>query len=228
MYTRSSFYSSKVWANFRLGLMQERTNEDGLLICEHCGKPILKRYDCIAHHKIELTEENVNDFEISLNPENIALIHLRCHNEEHERFEGKRQQVWIVYGAPCSGKTTFVKLNAHEDDLILDMDAIFRMISGCERYDKPKRLAPVAFAVRDAILEAIKLRKGFWRNAWIITTKTWMEIARDAEIYRAEPIHIDTEQTECIKRLTEHPNGRDVTEWTRYIEEYFEREAAGG
>ncbi len=224
-YTLANFYTSKAWTTFRAQLMQERTNEDGLIVCEHCGKPILKKYDCIAHHKIELTEENVNDARIALNPENVALIHLRCHNEEHERFSGFRQQIFIVYGSPCAGKNTYVRMNAHKDDLILDMDAIYRAVSLCEIHEKPKRLTPVAFAIRDAIIETIRIRRGMWRNAWILTTKTGLELTREAERLGARLIHIDTEKAECMRRLAEHPNGRDVKAWTGYIEDYFEREA---
>jgi len=225
MRSLETFYQSKEWWKCRTQIMLDRTNDDGTITCERCGKPILKRYDCIAHHKIELTEENVNDVSISLNPENIALIHMRCHNEEHERFGGLRQQVYIVHGAPCSGKNTFVRLNAHEDDLIVDMDAIYRALSLCEIHQKPARIKAVAFAARDAILEAVKMRKGLWRNAWIITTKTGIDLERDAGIYRAQLVHIDTEKDECLRRLEERPNGRDVKQWRGLIEDYFERAA---
>ncbi len=227
-YTLETFYTSKAWTKLRLQLMDERTNEDGVIICERCGKPILRRYDCIAHHKTELTQENVNDVEISMNPENIALIHMKCHNEEHERFGGLRQQVFIVHGAPCSGKNTFVQMNAHHDDLILDMDAIYRAVSLCEIHEKPKRLTPIAFDVRDAILEDIRIRKGVWRNAWVITTKTGLDLIREAERLGAQMVHVDTDEAECMVRLMEHPNGRDVKAWRGYIEDYFERAKMSG
>ena len=66
----SSFYRSKPWIDLMTVIRLERGN-----ICEHCGKPIVKKYDAIGHHKIELTEENVEDANISLNPDNIMLVH---------------------------------------------------------------------------------------------------------------------------------------------------------
>ena len=228
MYTLQTFYTSKPWTKLRAQLMNERTNEDGQIICEMCGKPILRRYDCIAHHKIELTEENVNDFEISLNPENIVLIHIRCHNEEHGRWGGLKQEVYIVHGAPCAGKNTFVRMNANKDDLIVDLDAIYRALCLCEIHEKPKRISPVAFDVRDTILEDIRIRKGVWRNAWVITTATGLDLERQAERLKARLVHIDTGEAECMSRLTEHPNGRDVKAWKNYIEDYFERARLSG
>lgn len=229
MYRLETFYKTKAWEDLRKRLMMERVNEDGQLICEHCGKPILKAYDCIGHHKIELTEENVNDINVSLNPDNIMLIHYRCHNEEHERFDGLHQQVFLVHGSPCSGKTTFVRMNANKDDLVVDQDAIFQAISFCDPHEHPKRVKAVAFAVRTAILEAIKIRHGTWRNAWIISSKTGLDLDRDADAFRARLIHIDTPKDECIKRLKASPHGRDVKAWETYIEDYWERyEAAAG
>ena len=80
------FYKSKQWEKFIDLLKQERSNNKGDIICAHCGELIIKKYDCIGHHIEELTLENVNDYSISLNPDNVELIHFRCHNKAHRRF----------------------------------------------------------------------------------------------------------------------------------------------
>ena len=64
-YTLSDFYRSKEWEEFRLCLIEERRAADGFVYDEVTGKRILKAYDIIAHHKIELTLENVNDANIA-------------------------------------------------------------------------------------------------------------------------------------------------------------------
>ena len=61
---------------------------DNYIICAQFANGITKKYDCIGHHEHELTEDNVNDVMISLNPENIKLIHFKCHNKVHERWSG--------------------------------------------------------------------------------------------------------------------------------------------
>ena len=78
--TLDTFYRCKEWENLLRVLKLERVNEAGELICEHCGKPITRAYDAIGHHKEELTPENVNDANVSLNPANIAFVHHKCHN----------------------------------------------------------------------------------------------------------------------------------------------------
>ena len=84
MYSLSTFYQSKEWINLLALIKAERVDNQGFIICEHCGKPIVAKYDCIGHHKQELTEMNVNDYSISLNPANVALVHHKCHNKIHE------------------------------------------------------------------------------------------------------------------------------------------------
>lgn len=216
MFTLENFYKSAEWLRLRSALMLERVNERGELLCARCGKPILKPYDCIGHHVIELTEDNVNDYRISLNPELIELIHHRCHNMEHGRFEGFKRSVYVVYGSPCSGKTTWVHNNAMPDDLILDLDSIWEALCCSDRYHKPNRIKPVVFAVRDSILEQIKLRNGTWRNAYVIGGYP-LRTDRDrlCDQLRAETIFIDEPQEVCLSRAK-------TDEWKCYVNDWFD------
>ena len=213
---RKNFYKSEVWLNLRARLMLERTNENGELICEYCGKPILKPYDCIAHHKIRLTEESVRDATIALNPENIELIHFKCHNREHQRYDGFTQRVYLVWGSPCSGKTTFVNENAYDDDLILDLDKIWQSVCKCDRYHKPNRLKKNVFGIRDFLIDQIRTRTGMWRNAYVIGTYPLKsDRERLIDLLNAEEIYIDTPKEECLKRA-------ETEEWREFIEDFFE------
>lgn len=210
-----AFYNSSAWRKLIDALRIERVNENGELICAYCGKPILKKYDCIGHHKIELTEENVNDYSISLNPDKVDLIHFKCHNLIHQRFEGREQSVYIVYGAPCSGKTTWVQQNANNDDLILDLDDIWECICKADRFHKPKRLASNVYGIRDCIIDQVRTRTGMWRNAFIIGTYP-LRTDRDrlCDMLQAALVFIDTPAEECLQRA---PN----EQWREYIEEWF-------
>lgn len=205
-----AFYSSKKWKKFVECLKIERTSPDGNLYCEHCGKPIVRQYDCIGHHVVELTEDNVNDPEIAYNPDNIKLIHFRCHNELHERF-GYRgsiiKQVFIVYGAPCSGKSTWVDSVASRDDLILNIDRLWNAVkaSACDSREKPDALKAVVFDIRDCILQDIRTRRGKWRNAYIIGGYPMSaERERIADMVGADKqIFIDTPKDVCLQRAAD-------------------------
>lgn len=215
----SAFYKSKAWERFREALINERTTEDGV-ICAHCGQPIIKKYDIIGHHKTELTDDNVDDATVSLNPDNVDLIHFRCHNVIHERFDGAGvRRVYIVYGAPCSGKSSFVNENARPDDLIVDMDRIWSAICPAGWETKPARIKAVAFAVRDTLIESVRTRAGQWRTAYIVGGYP-VRTDRDrlAALLGAETVYIEASREDCLDRAAkERP-----AIWEDYIEDWFD------
>lgn len=216
-----NFYRSDEWTNLLKVLKLDRVDSSGNIICEHCGKPIVKAYDCIGHHKIELTEENYTDYNISLNPDNIALVHHRCHNQIHNKLSYSGRQVFIVYGAPLSGKTSYVREVAEAGDLIIDLDSIWECVSGQPRYVKPNRLKSVVFSVRDNLLESIRYRRGKWLNAYIIGGYPYKgERERLIDTLGAREIFIDTDEDTCLSRLAADES-RNFKEWSKYIEDWF-------
>ncbi len=218
----SDFYSSKQWEQFRKVIILERLHDDGLTYCEYCQKPILKPYDCIAHHKIALTDFNINDTNISLNPENIMLVHHRCHNLIHNKLGKPQQNVYIVYGSPCSGKSTYVRDNMEVGDLIVDMDNIWQSISGLDRYTKPNQIKSIVFGVRDYLIDCIRTRQGKWSTAWVIGGYPYhSERIRLSRSLNARLIHIDTPIDECMNRLINCDDGRNIDDWKKFIEDYF-------
>lgn len=229
----ADFYRSREWETFIRILAAERVNDEGLIICQHCGKPIIRKYDRIAHHVEHLTLGNVNDVNVALNPANIVFVHHRCHNEIHERFgfgkpnARRMKKVYVVHGSPCSGKTTFAHENAGAGDIILDMDAIWHCISAQavagDHFAHDERLRANAFRVRDCMLDMIKTRFGDWNNAYIIGGYPLIaERERMGTIYGAEMIHIDTPRDVCELRAKERPK-----EWARFIDDYWNKFQTG-
>ena len=222
----TQFYNSEEWKTFRINLINERTKEDGNLYDEHSGKALMNSYDIVLHHKTPLTSENVNDFNISLNPENIMILSHRSHNEIHARFGFCTQRkVYYVYGAPCAGKTTFVNSIKGNSDIILDIDNVWECLSGGSRYEKPNAIKSNVFAVRDFIKDMIKTRAGKWERAFVIEGGALKsERERQIMILGAEPIYIDTDRQTCQTRLASDLNrSKEQKEaWSRYIDEWFD------
>lgn len=67
------FYNSKKWLKIR----KQKINME-LGLCEICKHP-----GYIVHHKIHITPENVNDPNITINPNNLQYLCLQCHNKVH-------------------------------------------------------------------------------------------------------------------------------------------------
>ena len=224
--TLAQFYNSQEWRQLRQMLIAERTNkDDGVLYCQHSGKPLVNSFDIVAHHVQPLTLQNVNDYTISLNPENILLVSQRAHNEIHARFGYCAQRkVYIVHGAPCSGKTSFVDSIKGNSDLIVDIDNIWEAVTG-KRYYKPNALKANVFAMRDALLETVKTRAGNWERCFIVEGLPYKaERERRTAVYGAELIYIDTDKETCLQRLqADEKRSEYKAEWEKYIHDYFNR-----
>ena len=222
----AQFYNSQEWRQLRQMLIAERANkDDGVLYCQHSGKPLLNSFDIVAHHIKPLTLQNVNDYAISLNPDNILLVSQQAHNEIHARFGYCAQRkVYIVHGAPCSGKTSFVDSIKGNSDLIVDIDNLWEAVTG-KRYYKPAALKAQVFAMRDALLETVKTRAGKWERCFIIEGLPYKaERERRRDVFGAELIHIDTDKETCLQRLQADESRREYAdEWRKYIDEYFTR-----
>lgn len=77
--TIREFYNSSMWQKQRKHKMLQENYK-----CAGCGG-VAKD----VHHKITLTESNVNDLDISLNLDNLECLCRRCHNKE---THGKEQE----------------------------------------------------------------------------------------------------------------------------------------
>ena len=223
--TLSDFYRSKEWTEFRATIISERANkEDGFVYDEITGKPIVMANDIIAHHVIPLTLDNVNDYTISMNPDNIQLVSHKTHNQLHDRYGVYTRHIYLVYGCPLAGKTSFVRERASLHDLIIDIDRIYECISNNPLYVKSGRLTDNAFGVRDALLSMVKMRKGKWVNAYIIGGYPYKgERERLCVEYGAEGIHIPCTKEEAYGRLQVDESKKDKAEYRKYIDRWFDR-----
>lgn len=214
------FYLSEPWISLRSNLIIKRGP-----ICERCKRNFIRNTSkLIGHHKIELNEKNVNDPMISLNEELIEIICHDCHNKEHKRFGYNKKSVYIVYGAPLSGKQTIVNQLSSSGDLILNIDKIYESISNQELYNKPNNLRFNVFAIRDKILDMIKTRYGQWNDAYIIGGYPCkIERERLAAELRAELVFCNTSKEECYRRLqVDEGRSYKTEEYVKYIDSWFE------
>ena len=223
MYTLDTFYKSKEWQRFRDVVIADRLTEDGYTIDEVTGKPIVNAYDIILHHTIFLTDDNVNDYNISLNPDLIQIVSHKTHNKIHNKLGYTKREIYLVYGSPLSGKSTYVSSVAEPGDLIVDIDRIWSAVSGLSIHTKPPKLNSIVFNLRDKLLEMVKYRVGKWDNCYIIGGYPLIsERERLCKELGAREIFIDPPKEVCLERLSTSED-RDKAEYTKYIEEWWRR-----
>lgn len=201
--------------------------------CEYCGKRVMRSIELTGHHKIEITADNVDDANISLNPDNIMIVHSHpCHDKIHGRFgfgqkeyirKAPEHNVYIVYGPPMSGKTTYVQEQLGRGDIVVCIDSLYRAIGMLPEHDKPNSLLPIVRGVYNQLLDNVKTRYGKWDNAYVISGL--------AEKYKREKLAADLggelifcniDKDECLRRLSVDPRGKPG-EWENYIEKWFQQ-----
>lgn len=74
------FYNSKVWQDVRQTILMRDK-----YLCQHCKVSPASE----VHHIKHLTENNVDDPNVSLNPDNLVSLCWKCHREQHKADDGK-------------------------------------------------------------------------------------------------------------------------------------------
>ena len=74
------FYKSSLWRDCRNGYAAYKGH-----LCERCLRRGVLAFGEIVHHKTELTPENIDDPNITLNWDNLELLCRFCHAEVHDR-----------------------------------------------------------------------------------------------------------------------------------------------
>ena len=84
------FYSSKQWQQVRKSVLY-RDN----YVCKICGRPA-----SIVHHINFLNPDNINNPDISLNPDNLVSVCIDCHNRIHNTTDDRRIILYDDDGNP--------------------------------------------------------------------------------------------------------------------------------
>jgi predicted kinase len=204
----ASFYNSAAWRKARLAYLESVNH-----ICERCGAPAK-----VVHHRRYITAENLGDPHVTLDHANLEALCQDCHNKEHHRGEKVGRgitfdesgnlvsvpDVFIVVGAPGSGKSSYVREHMEQGDIVFDLNSLCVTLMGAEdrtHADHGAALA-VALDMREAFYSAVEHRKGRWLKAWIITsTSDDDEVSDLARRLEAEVVTIDATLEDCIRHI---------------------------
>ena len=211
-------YASKRWRDLRQVLIVDRMGR-----CDRCGKDFSDdTSQLIAHHKEHLTDESLKDPSVAVNPDNIEIVCPKCHAFYHpEKGFTQRKQVFIVYGSPLSGKTTYVRQNMDSGDLVVDLDALEAAVTLSPLYERHQEVRRTVFGLRDFLYDQIRIRAGDWQTAWVIAGLPRKdERDRLASRLGASTILMEATEQECLDRLYAADDGR-YPEWNDYITQWF-------
>lgn len=77
------FYNSVAWKKLRLYICESRH-----WTCEECGD-----YGDQVHHIQEITPDNINDVNITLNEDNLQLLCEECHNAKRKKDKDVNEEL---------------------------------------------------------------------------------------------------------------------------------------
>lgn len=76
------FYKSAAWKACRRSYAKAAGG-----LCERCKSKGIITAGIIVHHKIHITEDNINDPDVVLSWDNLELVCRDCHAQEHGRLQ---------------------------------------------------------------------------------------------------------------------------------------------
>jgi predicted kinase len=134
------------------------------------------------------------------------------------------QKVFVINGAPGSGKTHYVKSKIKQGDIALDLDYLSAALSLDDNlYSDRKSQLDIALALRDTIINKVENREGKWENAYIITAeKSKEKVNALAKKLGAEIVTMNATQAECISNILNDGRRKDVADLhTKLAEDWF-------
>ena len=127
--------------------------------------------------------------------------------------------VYLICGAPCSGKTTYALQHRKCDDLIVDVDRIYSALSGDDEHGNELYIHKVAKKLTFSLYEIVRTRSGDWNDAYVISLAATPEEIDEARslVDADEVIVMDTPYDICMERSKDRP-----IYFKQIIHEWFE------
>lgn len=148
---------------------------------------------------------------------------LEVEDEDEPATQQSDKEVFIICGAPGSGKTTYASQHHQPGDLIVDIDTIVAALTGDETaHPDYENILDVAIAVRNTLYNIIENGTGDWKRAFVITSS----MNDGAVIALAKQLHatvhyMETTKEECKRRIANDKTRQDKELFYNLVDEWF-------
>lgn len=133
-----------------------------------------------------------------------------------------KRKVKIVYGPPCSGKSTYCKTHMGARDAVFDYDAVQRSFHYGTVHEQKEHLRELTLALEREMVYFLSTNKGAEIDTfWFITRKRGSWVCKALEGYAPEYIEVKATMQECLDRLANDPTRPNKKEWEEIIRKYF-------
>ena len=132
-------------------------------------------------------------------------------------------KVNVVYGAPCSGKSTYVKDNIGKKDITFDYDLLTRAITHSDTHILDRAISnPIVRAIENVMIAKVKDEYKDRPEVLWYTTRYPEKFVKDKlKGFEVEYIPMKTTKEECYNRLEVDDSRPDKEVWKKKIDEWF-------
>lgn len=131
-----------------------------------------------------------------------------------------RSKVYLVCGAPASGKTTYVAEHKEAGDFVLDLDVLRQALGAPAKTSDC--FQQQVMAIRELLYQHIAFNKIGAKAVWVIAgLPNLNQRAAVAKRLNAQIISMPTSKEECIKRAMHDTERSDKEKQRQIIEQYF-------
>lgn len=235
------FYKSAKWERKRAAILKRDE-----YLCQECKRYNKSTEANVVHHIFPLEQYP----EYALENWNLISLCHQCHECMHERYTGKLSplgmqwvdrvslkygidkkklfktangySVYLVWGSPASGKTTYVKKHRRDEDMVIDLDLIKQSISMQGKTNTGEHLLPVALSIREHLYNMVEHRE-IPCNVWVVAGLPRLA-DRARLIKRLKPdevLFMNVPKEECIQRALNDNERADKELQIRIINKWF-------
>lgn len=216
---QDGFYHTPAWRRLRNAFIKAYP------LCAACEeRGILKEGKVVDHTKPRRLYPA-----LELDWNNLQTLCDSCHNSKsgkegskvYQKREERKAMFYIVYGAPGSGKTTYVLEKKAANDLVIDIDLIWQALTGMPMYSRNSLIEPYVYTAVDAIInDAVYATTAI--DIWFITTNLSTPVVEKIKAlsqHRIIPMNIDKQV--CIDRINKDERRKDKQHHIRLINEWY-------
>lgn len=133
--------------------------------------------------------------------------------------------VYIVWGCPGSGKTTYVKKHMEDGDLVIDLDYIKQSISLSNKTECKDNLLDIALNIRDYLYELVSKRNVDANNIWVVAGVPTQEEREQLtnKVNATKLIYIEATEQQCIDRILNDTERIDKDIQIKIIDKWFKQ-----
>ncbi len=128
----------------------------------------------------------------------------------------------IVYGCPCSGKSTYVREHVGDSDLIYDYDALIQACTNRTVHTADRHVGHfVVLGLRWSMVNKAR-EEGTIDTLWMQCRWPTDTIYKILEEIDTEEIFIKATKEECYDRLDKDESRPDKEAWRNVIDDWFD------